>query len=218
MKMGTTAESSDSGDQQHGDPPSRPTASTVAAAGPGRRLLLTGLPIAVTLASRPALAQSGQCTTSIVLSGNLSNALPIGTNCGLTAASWITLAGTNQLWPRTGFSPSGSFTSACGGAPPFNSAWTCSNSSLLSALQGNLTIQYKIKSNTVTLDCSQFGPQVAAALLNAACFAPTNYPLSTTAVCQLVQQIWSSTPASQTAAQSQLDSVTNAVKVYNINQ
>lgn len=216
--MTTTEGSPDSADQPHSDPPSCAAAGGVAATGPARRLLLTGLPIAVTLASRPALAQSGQCTASVVLSGNLSQALPVGTNCGLTPSSWTTLAGTNQLWPRAGFSPSSSFTSACGGGPPVNSAWTCSGSSLLSALQGNLTIQCKIKSTTVTLDCSQFGPQVAAALLNASCFAPTNYPVSMTAVCQLVQQIWSSTPTSQTAAQSQLDSVTNTIKVYNINQ
>ncbi len=212
-----TAESPDSRDPQHGDPPSPGAATGVAATGPARRLLLSGLPIAVTLASRPALAQSGQCTTSIVLSGNLSHALPVGTNCGLTPLSWINLAGTNQLWPRTGFYPTSSFTSACGGGPPANSVWTCSGSSLLSALQGGLVVQCKIQSSNITLDSSQFGPQVTAALLNAACFAPTNYPMSLIAVCQLVQQIWSSTPANQAAAQSQLDAVTNAVKVYNIN-
>lgn len=182
-----------------------------------RRLLLSGLPIAVTLASRPALAQGGQCTASIVLSGNLSHTIPSGTNCGLTPNSWIRLSGTNQLWPRTGFYPSGSFASACGGSPAFNSAWSCSGS-LQSALGGGLTVDCKIQGTNVALDCSQFGPHVAAALLNAACFSPTNYPLSTSVVCQLVQQVWSSKPSSKAAAQNQLDSVCNAVKGYNVNE
>ena len=39
---------------------------------PGRRLILGGIPIAVTLASKPALAM-GECSVSNALSGNLSH-------------------------------------------------------------------------------------------------------------------------------------------------
>ncbi len=210
--MAMTAGSPDDGAEQR----SEESVNGVPPTGPRRRLLLSGLPIAVTLASRPALAQGGQCTASIVMSGNLSHTLPVGTNCGLTPLSWTKLAGTNQLWPRTGFYPSGSFTTACGGSPPFNSAWSCSGS-LQSALGGGLTVQCRLQTGTVSLDCSQFGPHMAAALLNAACFAPTNYPLSTASVSQLVRQVWSSKPTSKAAAQSQLDSACGAVKGYNIN-
>ncbi len=185
--MAMTAGSPDDGAEQR----SEESVNGVPPTGPRRRLLLSGLPIAVTLASRPALAQGGQCTASIVMSGNL-------------------------LWPRTGFYPSGSFTTACGGSPPFNSAWSCSGS-LQSALGGGLTVQCRLQTGTVSLDCSQFGPHMAAALLNAACFAPTNYPLSTASVSQLVRQVWSSKPTSKAAAQSQLDSACGAVKGYNIN-
>ena len=81
---------------------------------PGRRLVLGGIPIAVTLASKPALAMTGQCSVSNALSGNLSHPLPNGVNCGMTPQTWVDLAGTNQLWPRTGMYPQTTFISAVG--------------------------------------------------------------------------------------------------------
>lgn len=72
---------------------------------PSRQLVLGGIPVAVTLASKPALAMTGECSVLNALSSNLSHPLPEGTNCGLTPESWIKLAGTEQLWTRTGFAP-----------------------------------------------------------------------------------------------------------------
>ena len=131
---------------------------------PGRRIILGGIPIAVTLASKPALAMTRQCSVSNALSGNLSHPLPNGVNCGLTPATWESLAGTNQLWQRTGFFPSTNFTSAAGG-PGFGSGWIVGSQSLLSALQGGLSVQIKIKGNQTSLNATAFGEQVAAALL-----------------------------------------------------
>jgi hypothetical protein len=181
-----------------------------------RRLILGGLPLAVTLASRPALAATGQCSVSHVLSGNLSNPLPSGTNCGLTPLTWCNLAGTNQLWPRTGYSSTTRFLSAFGSLP-LNSKWTCSNPSLLSAMQNSLSVQCKIGSNLVTLSAGNFGAQVCAGLLNACAFAPTNYSLTSSEVTALVSPIWTSSPSSQSAAQSLLDAVTSQLSALNVN-
>ncbi|MGH6968017.1 MAG: hypothetical protein ACREEL_10245 [Stellaceae bacterium] len=183
---------------------------------PSRRLILGGIPVAVTLASKPALAMTGECSVSNALSGNLSHPLPEGTNCGLTPASWIKLAGTEQLWSRTGFAPSTSFLSACG-AQPFGSQWTCGNQSLLAALEGGLTVGCKIGTDSVTLNPGDFGAQFAAAILNAGCFSPTNYPETVGQVRAMVVTIWASQPTTQSAAQSQLDTATHHVASLNIN-
>jgi len=183
---------------------------------PSRRLILGGIPVAVTLASKPALAMTGECSVSNALSGNLSHPLPEGTNCGLTPESWIKLAGTEQLWSRTGFAPSTSFLSACG-SQPFESQWTCGDQSLLAALEGGLTVGCKIGKDTVTLDAGKFGAQLAAAILNAGCFSPTNYPQTVSQVRGLVGAIWSSRPTTQSIAQAQLDATTDRVSSLNIN-
>lgn len=182
---------------------------------PSRRLILGGIPVAVTLASKPALAMTGECSVSNALSGNLSHPLPEGTNCGLTPESWIKLAGTEQLWSRTGFAPSTSFVSACG-SQPFGSQWTCGNQSLLAALEGGLTVTYKIGQNSTTLDARNFGAQLAAAILNAGCFSPTNYPETVSQVRNLVVAIWSSQPTTPSLAQTQLDAATGRVSSLNI--
>jgi len=181
---------------------------------PGRRLILGGIPIAVTLASKPALAM-GECSVSNALSGNLSHPLPAGTNCGMTPGTWMQLAGTNQLWSRTGYSPSMLFTSACPG--PVNNTWTCGTQSLLAALEGSLTVSCKINGVNTTLNASQFGAQCAAGALNASCFSPNNYPKTSSQVQTLIAAVWSQAPTSQTQAQSLLDSVTSQLSIYNIN-
>jgi len=183
---------------------------------PSRRLILGGIPVAVTLASKPALAMTGECSVSNALSGNLSHPLPEGTNCGLTPESWIKLAGTEQLWTRTGFAPSTSFLSACG-AQPFGSQWTCGDQSLLAALEGGLTVTCKVGKDSATLDARNFGAQLAAAILNAGCFSPTNYPETVSQVRALAAAVWSSQPATPSVAQSQLDAVTHRVSNLNIN-
>ena len=183
---------------------------------PGRRVILGGIPIAVTLASKPALAMTGQCSVSNALSGNLSHPLPNGVNCGLTPATWVGLAGTNQLWQRTGFFPSTNFTSAAG-SPGFGSAWIAGTQSLLSALQGGLVVQIKINGVQTTLNAGLFGEQVAAALLNAAAFAPNNYPDSLSQVQQMVRAVWTSAPTSTTAAQSALTNLATQLSALNIN-
>lgn len=198
-------------------PPLEPQASDNRPANPGRRLLLGGIPIAVTLASKPALAMTGECSVSNALSGNLSHPLPNGVNCGLTPATWVSLAGTNQLWPRTAMYPQTEFTSACGGGPAFGGVWYCGNQSLLSALQGGLIVQCKIKGVVETLNAAQFGAQAAAGLLNAAAFSPNNYPKSLNDVQSMVNAIWSSHPANASDAQSALDNVTNTLAPLNIN-
>ncbi len=181
---------------------------------PGRRLILGGIPIAVTLASKPALAM-GQCSVSNALSGNLSHPLPAGTNCGLTPETWIQLAGTNQLWSRTGCSPSMRFTSACPG--PANANWTCGTQSMLSALEGQLTVSCKIDGADTPLSAGQFGAQCAAGILNAACFSPSNYPKTMAQVQNLIAPVWTQQPTSQIQAQSLLDNVTPQLSIYNIN-
>lgn len=200
-------------------PPEAPPAGD-APRNPGRRLLLGGIPIAVTLASKPALAMGGQCSVSNALSGNLSHPLPSEVNCGMTPATWVTLAGTNQLWPRTAMFPSTNFTSACG-APGFGSGWECGSQSLLAALQGDLVVECKIKDEDedehTRLNAQLFGQQVAAGLLNAAAFAPNNYPETLPQLQQLVRAIWMSKPSSASQAQSALDSVTNHLAPLNIN-
>lgn len=183
---------------------------------PSRRLILGGIPVAVTLASKPALAMTGECSVSNALSGNLSHPLPEGTNCGLTPESWIKLAGTEQLWSRTGFAPSTSFLSACG-SPPTGSQWTCGDQSLLAALEGGLTVGCKIGKDSVSLDARRFGAQLAAAILNAGCFSPTNYPETVSQVRNLAAAIWSSQPTTRSIAQSQLDAATDRVSSLNIN-
>ncbi len=183
---------------------------------PARRILLGGIPIAVTLASRPALALTQQCSVSNALSGNLSHPLPSGVNCGLTALTWCNLAGTNQLWPRTAMYPQTTFISACGGGPT-NGAWTCGNQSLLASLQGSLVITCKIKGTAVTLNAQLFGEQAAAAILNAAAFAPNNFPKSLGAVLAMLEPIWATAPTGETQAQAQLDTVTNQLAPLNIN-
>jgi hypothetical protein len=183
---------------------------------PTRRLILGGIPVAVTLASKPALAMTGECSVSNALSGNLSHPLPEGTNCGLTPESWIKLAGTEQLWSRTGFAPSTSFLSACG-SQPFESQWTCGDQSLLAALEGGLTVGCKVGKDTATLDAGKFRAQLAAAILNAGCFSPTNYPQTVSQVRSLVAAIWSSQPTTQSIAQAQLDATTDRVSSLNIN-
>ncbi len=171
----------------------------------------------MTLASKPALAWSGgQCSVSNALSGNLSHPLPSGVNCGLTPGTWVNLAGTNQLWPRTGFFPSTNFTSAAG-QTGFGSEWIVGGQSMLSALQGGLIIEIKINGNRSTLNAALFGEQVAAALLNAAAFAPNNFPDSLSQVQSLVRQIWMSRPSSKNRAQSALDGLTNQLAPLNIN-
>jgi hypothetical protein len=183
---------------------------------PSRRLILGGIPVAVTLASKPALAMTGECSVSNALSGNLSHPLPEGTNCGLTPESWIKLAGTEQLWSRTGFAPSTSFLSASG-TQPFDSQWTCGDQSLLAALEGGLTVGCKIGTDSVSLNAGRFGAQLAAAILNAACFSPTNYPDTVSQVCDLVAAVWSSQPTAQSIAQAELDAATDQVSSLNIN-
>lgn len=183
---------------------------------PSRRLILGGIPVAVTLASKPALAMTGECSVSNALSGNLSHPLPEGTNCGLTPESWIKLAGTEQLWSRTGFAPSTSFLSACG-PQAFGSEWTCGDQSLLAALEGGLTIVCKIDKDTVTLDARNFGAQLGAAILNAGCFSPTNYPETVGEIRTLVAAIWSSQPSTKSLAQAQLNAATSRVVNLNIN-
>ncbi|MDE2164891.1 MAG: hypothetical protein KGJ66_00960 [Alphaproteobacteria bacterium] len=183
---------------------------------PTRRVILGGIPVAVTLASKPALAMTGECSVSNALSGNLSHPLPEGTNCGLTPESWIKLAGTEQLWSRTGFAPSTSFLSACG-AQPFGTQWTCGDQSLLAALEGDLTVGCKIGKDTATLDATRFGAQLAAAILNAGCFSPTNYPETVSQIRNLVATIWSSQPTTRNIAQSELDAATDRVSSLNIN-
>jgi len=182
---------------------------------PGRRLILGGIPIVVTLASKPALAM-GECSVSNALSGNLSHPLPAGTNCGLTPDTWMKLAGTNQLWSRTGCAPSQSFTSACG-SQPSGATWTCGTQSLLAALEGSLTVSCKIDGVNTPLTASQFGMHCAAGILNAACFSPNNYPKTMSQVQNLIAPVWSQQPTNQAQAQSLLDSATNALSIYNIN-
>jgi len=183
---------------------------------PGRRLILGGIPVAVTLASKPALAMSGQCGVSNALSGNLSHPLPTGVNCGLTPDAWVKLAGTQQLWNRTGFAPSTGFLSACGSAPT-GDPWNCGSQSLLAALEGSLTVSCKIGGQTIDLNAAAFGGQIAAALLNAACFAPNNFPLSLSQVRGAVSPIWMSHPQNRGDAQSQLSTAASHVAAYNIN-
>jgi hypothetical protein len=203
-------------DRESVPPSSSPDASD-APKNVGRRLILGGIPVAVTLASKPALAMTGQCSVSNALSGNLSHPLPSGVNCGMTPATWVTLAGTNQLWPRTGMFPQTTFTSAVG-APGFGSGWIVGSQSLLSALQGSLTIRYKVNGNTtLTLNAQLFGEQVAASVLNAAAFSPNNYPDSLSEVELMVRQVWATTPSNQTQGQRALDSVTNTLAPLNIN-
>ena len=182
---------------------------------PGRRLILGGIPIVVTLASKPALAM-GECSVSNALSGNLSHPLPAGTNCGLTPDTWMKLAGTNQLWSRTGCAPSQSFTSACGSRPS-GATWTCGTQSLLAALEGSLTVSCKIDGVDTPLTASQFGMHCAAGILNAACFSPNNYPKTMSQVQNLIAPLWTQQPTNQAQAQSLLDSATNALSIYNIN-
>ncbi len=183
---------------------------------PSRRLILGGIPVAVTLASKPALAMTGECSVSNALSGNLSHPLPEGTNCGLTPESWIKLAGTEQLWSRTGFAPSTTFLSACG-SQPFESQWTCGDQSLLAALEGDLTVGCKFGKDSVALNAGTFGAQMAAAILNAGCFSPTNYPQTVSQVRSLIAAIWSSQPKTQSVAQAELDATTDRVSSLNIN-
>jgi hypothetical protein len=196
--------------------PPRPAAESDALSNPGRRIILGGIPIAVTLASKPALAMSRQCSVSNALSGNLSHPLPNGVNCGLTPATWESLAGTNQLWQRTGFFPSTNFTSAAG-SPGFGSDWIIGGQSLLSALQGGLSVQIKLKGKTTALNAAMFGEQCAAALLNAAAFSPNNFSESLSQVQQKIRSVWSSTPSSTSQAQSQLDSVVTTFSALNVN-
>jgi hypothetical protein len=183
---------------------------------PGRRMLLGGIPIAVTLASKPALAHVGQCSVSNALSGNLSHPLPAGINCGLTPAAWVSLAGTNQLWPRTAMYPQTNFSTACG-SPGMSSGWTCGSQSLLAALQGSLVIQCKIHSSNTALNAQLFGQQVAASLLNAAAFSPNNYTKTLSQVQSMVTPIWSTSPSSSSQAQHSLDAVTTQLASLNIN-
>lgn len=190
-------------------------AASDAPKNPGRRLILGGIPVAVTLASKPALAMTGQCSVSNALSGNLSHPLPNGVNCGMTPGTWVNLAGTNQLWPRTGMYPQTNFTSACG-SPGFGS-WQCGNQSLLSALQGGLSVQCKIAGQMTTLNAQLFGEQVAASALNAAAFSPNNYSKSLGDIEALVQAIWASHPNSKSQAQTLLDNLTNQLAPLNIN-
>lgn len=205
---------------QDRDPaPPSPEASSAGGGSrhPGRRLVLGGIPVAVTLASRPALAwEGGECSVSSALSGNLSHPLPSDVNCGMTPATWAALAGTNQLWSRTAMFPSTNFTSACG-APGFGSDWECGTQSLLAALQGGLVIECKIKGTEAKLNAELFGEQVAAGLLNAAAFAPNNYPETLAQVQQLASAIWMSKPSSKDQAQDALDSVTAHLASLNVN-
>jgi hypothetical protein len=196
--------------------PPAPAAASDAPRNPGRRIILGGIPIAVTLASKPALAMTGQCSVSNVLSGNLSHPLPSGVNCGMTPATWQSLAGTNQLWTRTGFFPSTNFTSAAG-SPGFGSGWIVGAQSLLSALQGGLIVQIKINTTQTQLNAALFGEQVAASLLNAAAFAPNNYPDSLSQVQQMIHSLWLSTPTSTSQAQSALNSISTTFSALNIN-
>ncbi|HEX4194718.1 MAG TPA: hypothetical protein VHY80_16540 [Stellaceae bacterium] len=196
--------------------PPQPAAASDAPSNPGRRIILGGIPIAVTLASKPALAMTGQCSVSNALSGNLSHPLPNGVNCGLTPATWESLAGTNQLWQRTGFFPSTNFTSAAG-SPGFGNAWIVGGQSLLSALQGGLIVQIKLHNVQTTLNSALFGEQAAAGLLNAAAFSPNNYPDSLSQVQQMIRAIWSSTPSSTSQAQSALNTVATQLSALNVN-
>jgi hypothetical protein len=196
--------------------PPRPAAESDAPSNPGRRIILGGIPIAVTLASKPALAMSRQCSVSNALSGNLSHPLPNGVNCGLTPATWESLAGTNQLWQRTGFFPSTNLTSAAG-SPGFGSDWIIGGQSLLSALQGGLIVQIKLKGKTTTLNAAMFGEQCAAALLNAAAFSPNNFSESLSQVQQKIRSVWSSTPNNTSQAQSALNSVVTTFSALNVN-
>ncbi|HEY1505909.1 MAG TPA: hypothetical protein VGF92_16505 [Stellaceae bacterium] len=197
----------------------------------------------LTLASRPALA-AGQCNASNAISGNQSHPLPNGTNCGLTPATWVSLAGTNQLWARTGFSPSTTF--SVNGSSGFDSSWNIGTVSLLSALQGGLSIKVQTSGGngngngnsggpgsssggngngngnsngggSTTLNAAEFGEQVAAALLNAAAFAPNNYPYTLSEVEQMAMSIFGAKPSSAAVAQSELDSLASKFAAININ-
>ena len=182
---------------------------------PGRRLILGGIPIAVTLASKPAMAM-GECSVSNALSGHLSHPLPAGVNCGLTPDCWTKLAGTNQLWTRTGCSPSTRFIDACG-SQPNGSVWSCGTQSMLAALEGSLTVSCKINGFETALNAGQFGAHCSAGILNASCFSPTNYPKTMAQVENLIAPIWSQQPASQSLAQNLLDTVTSQLSTLNIN-
>lgn len=207
-------------DDRPSDSPAAPASTKAASrfAGPnlGRRLLLGGIPIAVTLASKPALAMTGECSVSNALSGNLSHPLPNGVNCGLTPLTWCNLAGTNQLWPRTAMYPQTSFSSACG-SPGFGSGWDCGTQSMLSALQGGLVVSCKIDGKQTTLNAQLFGEQAAAGLLNGAAFSPNNFSMSLSEVQSLILAVWSSRPTNASEAQNALDGVTNRLAPLNIN-
>jgi hypothetical protein len=198
-------------------PPSPSAAKSDAPRNPGRRIILGGIPIAVTLASTPALAVTRQCSVSNALSGNLSHPLPNGTNCGLTPGTWESLAGTNQLWTRTGYFPSTNFTSAAGAPGLGSSGWIVGGQSLLSALQGGLVVEIKIKGTTTTLNGAAFGEQVAAAVLNAAAFSPNNFPDSLSQVQQMVRAVWSSSPTSTSQAQIALSTLASQLAALNVN-
>jgi hypothetical protein len=182
---------------------------------PGRRLILGGIPIAVTLASKPAMAM-GECSVSNALSGHLSHPLPAGVNCGLTPDCWTKLAGTNQLWTRTGCSPSTRFIDACG-SQPNGSVWSCGSQSMLAALEGSLVVSCKINGADTALNAGQFGAHCAAGILNASCFSPTNYPKTMAEVENLIAPLWSQHPANQTLAQNLLDNVTSQLSSLNVN-
>lgn len=182
---------------------------------PGRRLILGGIPVAVTLASKPALA-AAECSVSNALSGNLSHPLPEGTNCGMTPQCWTNLAGSDQLWSRTGCTPSTRFTTACG-ITQTNLVWNCGSQSLLAALEGGLIVSCKISGQDTNLTAGSLGAHFAAGILNAACFAPTNYPKSTAQVKSVLVPIWAVQPANQSVAQVQLDGATAQVQPFNIN-
>ena len=202
----------------HSTQPPEPAAASDAPRNPGRRIILGGIPIAVTLASKPALAMTGQCSVSNVLSGNLSHPLPTGVNCGMTPATWQSLAGTNQLWTRTGFFPLDQLHQR-GGRPRLRQRLDRRRAiAALGAARRPRSSNARSTARTRRSTRQLFGEQVAAALLNAAASRRTIIRIRCRKCSRWCSRSGSRHRRSKNQAQSALDSVsTNHLAPLNIN-
>lgn len=183
---------------------------------PSRRLILGGIPVAATLASKPALAMTGECSVSNALSGNLSHPLPEGTNCGLTPESWIKLAGTEQRWTRTGFAPSTSFLSACG-SPTVRIAMDLRRSIAARRAQGRPDRRLQGRQGFGDARRTQFRRTARRGDPQRRLLRADELSGNRRLVRALVAAVWSSQPSTQFLAQTALDATTGRVSNLNIN-
>jgi len=223
------------------DPSTGPDAASDTKGRLGRRLILTGMPFAMTLANRPAFATGGLCTMSVLASANLSNPVEEKMNCGVSPGCWAQKAtnwqGANGDWQSTmpvNVQPDDSFRTTFSMPPswrlcsPGDNNYNPIEANLYQVLTQPLVLVY-MPSSGPKIKGTDAGAakHITAGYLNALAFNSGHlvngvviwghYPVTDDGVLNMVQGLWS-TPPTAANIDSRIASVKNYAYVVVDNQ